>query len=79
MLRNNFEVFRDEMVMKDRIIEIMKDGPKTVIEVSKVLNMPSREVMCWMMAMRRYGKIGETGRPDEDGYFKYKVKEKDAG
>ena len=30
-----------------------------------------------MMAMRRYGMIEETGRPDVDGYFKYEFKEQE--
>lgn len=78
MVRNHYEVLRDEMVMAPRILAILKEGPKTVVEVAQALDCPSREVMCWMMAMRRYGSLHETGRPDEDGYFRYALKEKDS-
>lgn len=71
--RNRREVMRDEMIMKDRILSLLADGPKTVPEVAEALGSPSEEVMCWMMAMRRYGSIEEIGRADEDGYFQYKA------
>jgi predicted transcriptional regulator len=70
------EVMRDEMVMRDRIVALMKDGPKTVPEVAQALDVPDHEAMYWIMAMRRYGLLVEVGRPNEFGYFCYKVVEK---
>ncbi len=70
------EVMRDEMVMRDRIVVLMKDGPKTVPEIAHALDVPNHEAMYWMMAMRRYGLLAEIGRPNEFGYFQYKLVEK---
>ena len=69
--RNMAEAMRDEMVMRDKIAAHLHDGPKTVPELAEALGFPTREVMLWVMAMRRYGRIEEIGRPNEDGYFEY--------
>ncbi|HHE46460.1 MAG TPA: MarR family transcriptional regulator [Bacteroidetes bacterium] len=69
------EIMRDEMVMRDKIIAVLQDGPKTIVEIAESLGCPSHEVMYWVMAMWRYGRIEETAvKPDDDGYFKYRVK-----
>ncbi len=69
------EITRDEMIMHDKIISILQDSPKTILEIAEVLDYPSYEVVYWVMAMWRYGKIDETTtKPAADGYFKYKVK-----
>ena len=75
------EIIRDEMVMRDRIIEIMKrnKGPMTVPEVAEKLGYPSDEVMYWMMGMRKYGYIEETKDITEDGYFRYELTDKGRG
>ena len=73
--RDMREIMRDEMIMKDRIVAILKEGTKTVPEVSEVLGTPEYETLYWMMAMRRYGMVEEIGRADVDGYFKYEFKE----
>ena len=65
------EVMRDEMVMHDRITALLKGGPKTVPELAEALGAPADEVMFWVMAMRRYGRVAETGKPDGDGFFQY--------
>ncbi|MCF7811083.1 MarR family transcriptional regulator [bacterium] len=69
------EIIRDEMIMHDKIISILKDDPKTIPEIAEALGYPSHEVVYWVMAMWRYGKIEETtAKPNADGYFMYKVK-----
>jgi hypothetical protein len=71
MMRDMGEVLRDEMVMRDKIAALLREEDMTVPELAEALGYPAYEVMCWVMGMRRYGKVEETGRPDEDGYFKY--------
>ena len=73
--RDMREIMRDEMIMKDRILAILKEENKTVPEVAEAIGAPEYETVYWMMAMRRYGMIEETGRPDVDGYFKYEFRE----
>jgi predicted Rossmann fold nucleotide-binding protein DprA/Smf involved in DNA uptake len=65
------EIVHDEMIMKDRIAALLKDGPQTIPELAEALGHPSHEVLIWLFAMRRYGEIEAVGKPDVDGYFKY--------
>ena len=65
------EIVHDEMIMKDRIAKILKDGPQTIPEIAEVMGYPSHEVVIWLFAMRRYGQVEAVGKPDVDGYFKY--------
>jgi predicted Rossmann fold nucleotide-binding protein DprA/Smf involved in DNA uptake len=69
------EIVHDEMIMKDRIAKILKDGPRTIPELAKTMGYPSHEVVVWLFAMRRYGEVEVVGKPDVDGYFKYKLVE----
>ena len=74
-VRNFGEVLRDEMVMRDKIVALLQNGPKTIPEMAEALGFPAQEVMQWVMAMWRYGKLEETGKANEDGYFQYRLKE----
>ena len=77
--REMLEIVQDEMVMKDRIAAVLADGPKTLPEIAEAMEHSCYEVTIWLFAMRRYGDVEETGRPDVDGYFKYElVASKDA-
>ncbi|MEW6515600.1 MAG: MarR family transcriptional regulator [candidate division FCPU426 bacterium] len=76
-MRNLRTVMRDEMVKRDEILRLLQDGPKTVPEIARALNAPTADAVLWMMAMRRYGWIAETGRPNTEGYFAYALIKKD--
>ena len=71
--RDIHEIVHDEMIMKDRIAKILKDGPQTIPEIAEAMGFPSHEVVIWLFAMRRYGEVEVVGKPDVDGYFKYKL------
>lgn len=73
------EMLRDEMVMRDRIAALLHDGPMTIPALAVALGHPSPEVVCWVMAMRRYGMVEEEGKADADGYFVYALTTKAAG
>ena len=75
-MRDMLEIAQDEMIMRDRILDILKEKPKTIPEISKILDHPSREVTIWLFGLRRYGHVEATGRADIDGYFKYEFVEK---
>lgn len=70
-MRDTREVMREEMIMHDRIREMLQAAPLTIPEMAEKLARPAREVMLWVMGMRRFGLVIEKGRPDEDGYFQY--------
>jgi len=75
-MRDTREVVRDEMLMRDRVLAVLEDGPKTVPEIADALGCPSHEVMYWVMAARKYGYLDES-IPTEEGYFRYTVKPKE--
>ena len=74
--RDPKEIIRDEMVWRDKIREILKKGPLTVMEVAEQLKFPAHEVMCWVMSMRKYGELVESGEATDDGFFRYRLMEK---
>lgn len=74
--RSMLEIVQDEMIMKDRITDILKNGPKTIPELSAELDVPSYELTVWLAAMLRYNEVEAIGRVDVDGYFKYELTEK---
>jgi hypothetical protein len=67
------EIVHDEMIMKDRIAALLKNGPQTIPELTEAMGYPSNEVVIWLFAMRRYGEVEVVGKPDVDGYFKYEL------
>ena len=69
--RNTHEILRDEMYLKDRITNILRQGPKTVPELAGALDLPSHEVMMIVMAMRRFGAIEALPKNRRDDYFQY--------
>lgn len=72
--RDFAEIMRDEMVIKDKIVARLREGPKTIPEIADSLGYPKHEVVFWVMAMWRYGTLEETGKPDDEGYYQYKLK-----
>jgi len=67
------EVIRDEMVMKDRIVSLLREEPRTIPEIAEALAFPVREVALWVMAMRRYGSLEELPKPKADDYYRYRL------
>jgi len=72
-MRDMLDIAQDEMVMSDRIADILKQGPKTIPEIAQTLGYSTREVTVWLFGMRRYGRVEEIGRVDVDGYFQYEL------
>lgn len=70
-VRNRDEMLRDEMLVHDRIASLLREGPKTIPALAAALARPSPEVVCWVMAMRRYGRVEAVGKADADGYYSY--------
>ena len=72
-LRDMLDIAQDEMVMRDRIADVLAEGPGTIPELAEALCAPTREVTVWLFGMRRYGLVEEIGRADVDGYFQYEL------
>jgi hypothetical protein len=75
-LREIREVVREEMVMHGRILEALEAGPLTVPEIAEAVCAPAREVVVWVMGMRRYGWLSEIKGSEGDGYFRYQAEER---
>ncbi|KJR96895.1 MAG: transcriptional regulator [Peptococcaceae bacterium BRH_c4a] len=76
-VRDVREVIREEMLMRDKIVNILRNGSRTVPEIAQILGHPSYEVMYWVMGMRKYGYVSEIGEVTDEGYHKYKAVEKE--
>jgi hypothetical protein len=70
------DIAQDEMIMRDRIADVLEQGPKTIPELAEVLAYSPYEVTVWLFGMRRYGLVEEIGRADVDGYFQYELKKR---
>jgi predicted Rossmann fold nucleotide-binding protein DprA/Smf involved in DNA uptake len=65
------EIVRDEPVVRPRILAALRDGPLTVPEIAEAIGAPTREVVVWVMGMRRYGWLAEIKGATSDGFFRY--------
>jgi len=74
-IRNVSEVMRDRMVLSEKILTILRNEPLNVPQLAEKLGYPVHEVVYWVMDMWRYGKVEETGEPDDEGYYQYQLKE----
>ena len=67
------EVMRDEMVMKDKIVDLLREEPKTIPEMAEALGYPSHEVLLWVMALWRYGTVVAAEKNRTEEYFQYEL------
>jgi len=65
------EIIREELLMKDVILGVLKDGPRTVPEIASAIGRPTHEVLIWVMGLRRYGHLSETEEMTDEGYYRY--------
>jgi predicted Rossmann fold nucleotide-binding protein DprA/Smf involved in DNA uptake len=70
--RDLAEVLRDGMVQAPRILEVLKEGPKTIPEIAGALGCPAREVTLWVMALRRYGRVADVAKAPTEEYYRYR-------
>ena len=75
--RDQAEVLRDEMYMRDKISALLKEGPKLISEIANVLEYPPAEVTMWLMSMRKEGLVAELPKTRADDYFQYGLAEED--
>jgi hypothetical protein len=75
-VRDPREVMREEMLVRDRLLDTLRNGPRTVPEIAEALGLPAHEVMYWVMAARKYGYVIESSEPNEDEYYGYSLVKK---
>ncbi len=64
---------RQQSAIRKRITEILQTEPKTVPELAREIELPSHEVLRYVMGMKKYGKVVEAEQVG--GYFKYRLME----
>ena len=65
------EIVREEPLMRARILSLLERGPLTIPEIAAGLEVPTHEVVLWVMGMRRYGHVQEVKGATDEGYFRY--------
>ena len=60
--------------IKKAILEALKEGDLTILELTKKLNMPKHDVVYYLMSLIKYGFVQTGSVDDMDEYFTYKLK-----
>ena len=61
MSRDVREVVRDEPLVRDRLVEVLRrDGPMSVADLAAASGYPAVEVMIWIAGLRKYGHITQA-------------------
>jgi len=69
----NLDYYKKTSTTRKKILSTLKGKEMTVLELSKETGIPKHEVFWHLMSLRKYGKLIEC--EEEDGYFKYRLKE----
>ena len=69
------ETARREPGMRGKILGVLREGPKTIPEVARSLDIEPHEAAWWIMGYVRYGFVRATDEVTEEGYYKYAVVE----
>jgi predicted Rossmann fold nucleotide-binding protein DprA/Smf involved in DNA uptake len=68
--KENLKIFNG---IKKQILEALKDEDLTIKQLTEKLNMPSDEVVYYLMSLVKYGFV-KTGEVDDmDEYYTYKL------
>ena len=67
------EVVRDEHLMRRPILAALAAGPRTIPQIAAEVGAPTREVVAWVIGMRRYGHLAELPEATDDGYYRYRA------
>ena len=67
------EIIRDEHVMRNRILQVLAAGPRTIPQIAAALGSPTHEVVFWVMGMRKYGFVAEIKEVTDEAYFQYQT------
>ncbi|MDY0343033.1 MAG: ArsR family transcriptional regulator [Lentimicrobium sp.] len=61
--------------IKKAILEALKEGELTIMQLSEKLSMPRPEVVYYLMSLVKYGFVATGEVDDMDEYFTYKIKQ----
>ncbi len=69
--RGLVERYRQQRIVCERLKDALREGPLTVPELAHNVDLPTDEVLWYVMGMKKYGKVAEADQAD--GYFKYRL------
>ena len=61
--------------IKKAILEALKEGELTIMQLSEKVNMPRPDVVYFLMSLVKYGFVATGEVDDMDEYFTYKIKQ----
>jgi predicted Rossmann fold nucleotide-binding protein DprA/Smf involved in DNA uptake len=70
------EIVREEHIMRNRILALLREEPRTIPELAEALGCPTSEVTYWVMGMRKYGYVNEEREVTDEGYYRYRAVER---
>jgi predicted Rossmann fold nucleotide-binding protein DprA/Smf involved in DNA uptake len=62
---------REQMGARRKLVEALRPGPKTVLELAQATGLPCHQVFWHLMAMRKYGAVSEG--EERNDYFLYSL------
>ena len=68
------EKVKEDNHKKNDILSALKGEAKTIPEIVAITGLPEAEVTWWLMTLRRYGSVVETGEIVDYSYYKYAQK-----
>jgi predicted transcriptional regulator len=66
-------LLKEQKASRRLICSAMRDAPKTVPEIAAAIDMPAKDVLWHLMAMKKYDLIAEAGMCGE--YYLYQMVE----
>jgi predicted Rossmann fold nucleotide-binding protein DprA/Smf involved in DNA uptake len=72
-VRDTREIIREEPLHRGAILDALGREPLTVPEIAAAIGEPEREVMFWVMAMRKYGRVAELPEVTPEGFYRFQV------
>ena len=72
-MRDMREIIREEPLHRDEIVGALADGPRTVPEIAAAIGADEREVVFWVMGMRKYGRLAELPEVTPEGWYRFKA------
>ncbi len=66
---------REQTKIRKQLLELLKDGPKTVPEISNQTGIPAHKALWYIVGLKKYGEIAEGD--ERDGYYEYALREEE--
>ncbi len=70
-VKENLKLFNKS---KRLILEQLKEGEKSIAEISAATEMSKRDVVFYLMSLVKYGMVVNSRIDDNDEYYYYKLK-----